>query len=159
MLCLRLLGVSVRMRVFENECVCLKSDAMPTSAGQHGLDRLGCLFSFALLDHSDDHVDSDDTNDKASLNPVLESSNHNRSGQQDEDEHIIQLRPELGEKARFLGRSERVGAVPAWRHRTRVCRGSGLAAQLLQQGYFNDCARWQVICACRSLEGCAQHHS
>jgi hypothetical protein len=49
---------------------------------------------------------------EACLDPFLQPSSDHRSCQQDEDEHVVQLGPQLGKEAGLLRRCERIEAIP-----------------------------------------------
>ena len=85
-----------------------------TCRREHVLDRVGGLLGAPLLQQADRDVDGDHGKDEARLDPFLQASCDDARDEQHPDEHVVELRPELGEERRLLRRRERVGAIPVF---------------------------------------------
>ena len=53
--------------------------------GKHGADRVEGLFRFALLDHANESVDHDDTENDTGVDPFIEKRGADRGGEKDVD--------------------------------------------------------------------------
>ena len=63
--------------------------------------------------HPDHNIDCHHTDDEPKLNPLLEAGHNHCGRQEDEDEDVVELRPQLGEEAGLLRGRQGVGAVAA----------------------------------------------
>jgi len=102
--------------------------------GKHGADRVEGLFRFALLDHANESVDHDDTENDTGVDPLIENRGANRGGEKDVDQDVVELKKKTFEQAVTGRRGKLVGSVPG-KQRGGLGRGEpipGLRAEFGQ---------------------------
>ena len=80
-------------------------------ARQHAFDGIGSSLCLALLNEADAYVDNDDSANETNLGKFLKDTQDDGGDDEDENENVVELRPQLHVEGRLLGRRQLVEAI------------------------------------------------
>lgn len=111
------------------------------SRGKEALDGVCSLLSLGFLDQTDDDIDDDDSDDEDELGDFVQDGGDNSGREQDGDEDVGHLLPQLVEKAVAL----------RWRHNVAAIGGN--AAGCLRTGEPSPDVSAQLSASKRQTKG------